>query len=166
MNSKEYILEILTDLCQAKIDFVLCGGVAAVLHGVERLTMDIDIAINFDRSNVQKFLGVMKDLSMQSRAPIPPDSLLDHEIRQLLINEKNAIVFTFIDVNNPFKQIDIFLEDLYGRLIDSSDEFDITANETLKVVDVKALIKMKEEVKPIRDKDQRDIIELKRLINE
>ena len=28
------------------------------------------------------------------------------------------------------------------------------------------IFKMKEEVKPIRDKDQRDILELKRLINE
>ncbi|MDD7985714.1 hypothetical protein PQO01_12205 [Lentisphaera marina] len=166
MNSKEYILEILTGLCRAKIDFVVCGGVAAVLHGVERLTMDIDIALNFDRANVQKFLGIMNDLSMQPRAPISPESLLNHEIRELLIKEKNAVVFTFIDIDNPFKQIDVFLEDLYDCLIETSDEYEITANEVLKVVDIRALIKMKEEVKPVRDKDQRDILELKRLINE
>ena len=60
----------------------------------------------------------------------------------------------------------MFLEDLYDCLIETSDEYEITANEILKVVDIRALIKMKEEVKPIRDKDQRDILELKRLINE
>lgn len=166
MNSKEYILEILTDLCRAKIDFVVCGGVAAVLHGVERLTMDIDISLNFERANAQKFLDVMNDLNMQPRAPIPPDSLLDEEIRELLIEQKNALVFTFIDVDNPFKQIDVFLNDINGLLVQTSENYKLSENETLKVVDVQTLIKMKEQVKPIRDKDQRDIMELKRLINE
>ena len=108
----------------------------------------------------------MSNLHMQPRAPIPAESLLDFEIRDLLIKEKNALVFTFVDIDKPFKQIDVFLEDKYPLLSQSVDEYELSDKHSLRVINIPALIKMKEEVDPIRDKDQRDIIALRNLGND
>ena len=55
----------------------MCGGVAAVLHGVERMTMDIDLSLDLDRSNLEKFISVMKNMNLKPRVPVPPESILD-----------------------------------------------------------------------------------------
>ncbi len=39
---------ILSELKMQNVRFIVCGGVAAVLHGVERMTMDIDISLDLD----------------------------------------------------------------------------------------------------------------------
>ena len=38
--------EILSALAGAKVDFIIGGGVACVLQGVERVTMDVDLAVS------------------------------------------------------------------------------------------------------------------------
>ena len=81
--------------------------------------------------------------------------------------KKNAIVFTFIDVDNPFKQIDVFLTDEmeYHNIISGSESLSIEADFQVNIASIDQLIEMKLAVKPIRDKDQRDIAELQRLKN-
>ena len=37
--------EILRSLADARIEFIVGGGVACVFHGVERVTMDVDVAV-------------------------------------------------------------------------------------------------------------------------
>ena len=51
-SMNNHLKDILIALAKNKIKFVLCGGVAVVLHGVERLTMDIDVAVSMDEDNL------------------------------------------------------------------------------------------------------------------
>ena len=44
-----YLEELLRKLTEQKVRFVVAGGVAAVLHGVERTTMDLDIALEMSQ---------------------------------------------------------------------------------------------------------------------
>ncbi len=60
---KNHLTEILLALADARVDFVVAGGVAAVLHGVERVTMDLDLAVDLRPENVQAFLRVMRPRS-------------------------------------------------------------------------------------------------------
>ena len=41
---KQFI-DVFKALGQQKVDYVLIGGVAVILHGMERLTRDIDIVV-------------------------------------------------------------------------------------------------------------------------
>jgi hypothetical protein len=129
--------------------------------------MDIDISLSFEEDNVKKFLNAMVDMGMTPRAPIPAESILDSEIRKALVDKKNAIVFTFIDVDNPFKQIDVFLTDEmeYHNIILGSESLSIEADFQVNIASIDQLIEMKLAVRPVRDKDQRDIAELRRLKN-
>ena len=38
------------------------GGLAALLHGVERITVDIDLSIAFDEENIDRFLNAVKKM--------------------------------------------------------------------------------------------------------
>jgi hypothetical protein len=48
--------EILSTLVDSGVDFIIAGGVACVLHGVERVTLDVDIAVALDAETLQSFL--------------------------------------------------------------------------------------------------------------
>lgn len=161
---RNHLLEILTSLAAAKIRFVLCGGVAVVLHGIERLTMDIDLCVSMDEDNLSKLITLMHELGMTPRVPVPPESLLDPEKRRIMLEEKNALVFTFIDVKNPYRQIDIFLgrDSLYPDLIEDAEYVELSGLQ-IPVISLGKLIRMKKEVNPPRDKDLSDIRELEKI---
>ena len=94
-----HINEILFALTDAGVEFVVGGGVAAVLHGVERVTLDIDLALDMDPANVEKFLHVMDELGLQARVPVPARDLMSREAVR------------------PLRHVDIFLQDNF--LLDS-----------------------------------------------
>jgi len=77
--------EILSTLVDSGVDFIIAGGVACVLHGVERVTLDVDIAVALDRGNFTKFLDSMKKLRLQPRVPIDPLTLLDENVISSII---------------------------------------------------------------------------------
>ena len=43
-SRKPYLIEIISTLLNEGVAFIICGGMAAVYHGVERMTMDLDIS--------------------------------------------------------------------------------------------------------------------------
>jgi hypothetical protein len=49
---KEFI-EVFKALGRQKVDYVLIGGVAVILHGMERLTRDIDIIVKMSPENIE-----------------------------------------------------------------------------------------------------------------
>ena len=105
-----HINEILFALTDAEVEFIVGGGVAAVLHGVERVTLDIDLALDMEPANVEKFLQVMHKLRLQPRVPVPPRDLMSREAVRRMIAEKGAMVFSFVDFDRPLRHVDIFLQ--------------------------------------------------------
>ena len=106
-------------------------------------------------------------MGLTPRVPVPAESLLDPVKRRSFVTDKNAMVFTFIDTNNPFRQIDIFLTDdlSYNALIDDTDILTINNNE-IYVLTKNKLLELKERIDPKRDKDIFDINQLKKLMTE
>ena len=54
MNQFKEFLEVFKALGQQKVDYVLIGGVAVILHGMERLTRAIDIIVKMSPENIHK----------------------------------------------------------------------------------------------------------------
>src|SRR3989442_7359420 len=98
-----YINEILFALTDAEVEFVVGGGVAAVLHGVERGTLDIDLALDMDPANVEKFLQVMHELRLQPPVPVSARDLISREAVQRMIAGKGALGFSFVDFHRPMR---------------------------------------------------------------
>ena len=164
-DSRAYLLDILKELIDQDVQFVVCGGVAAVLHGVQRLTLDLDLSLMMSRENLERFLAVMNKEKMVPRAPVPSESILDPAILDAIVKSKGALVFTFVDPENAVKQVDFFLtpDKSYEAISVDTVEVAIEEGYVLQVASVDKLIKMKEAVIPPRAKDLLDISELRRL---
>ncbi len=81
---------IILAIADANVDFVIGGGVACVLQGVERFTMDLDIAIDLTQDNLRRFAAaaVMKDQRLTPRIPMPPEILIDPNAVKMMVAEK------------------------------------------------------------------------------
>jgi hypothetical protein len=157
-SRQSYLVEILTALTDAGVDFVIGGGVAVVLHGVERMTPDLDLAVSLEPDNLRRFLDVLAVHGLVPRAPIPAETILDPVRVDRLIEEKNALVFTFWSPTEPYKQIDMFLtrENGFDDLVADAHEVEI-AKRRIRVASRRKLIEMKRRVQPVREKDMGDI---------
>lgn len=162
-----HLREIILALADAEVEFVIGGGVACVLHGVERFTMDLDIAINLTPDNLGRFIEVMKQQNLSPRVPVSPEELLNPDAVKMMVEEKNALVFTFIDLNNPIRHVDVFLRDdlSYDVLSRNSETIDL-GERSVKLVSRAKLLAIKEAIQPPRDKDQLDIAALRRMIRD
>jgi hypothetical protein len=150
--------DILSALAKAEVDFIIGGGVACVLQGAERVTMDVDLALLMSPGNLAKFLKVMGRLKLKPRVPIDPVELLDPEFVRQIVKEKHALVFTFLDMDRPIRQVDIFLrrELSYDKLLPDT-ELILLDDFPLRVLTKSKLLKIKLGIQPPRPKDTLDI---------
>jgi hypothetical protein len=155
--------EILSALHRAEVEFIVGGGVACVLHGVERVTMDVDLAILMQPDNLGRFLGVMAELGLKPRVPIPPESLLQPETIRMMVEEKHALVFSFLDPDRPIRHVDMFLrpELAYDSLLPDA-EWITVGDIRLRVIGKRRLLAIKLGIQPPRLKDALDIEFLRR----
>jgi len=58
---------ILHALDAAGVQFILIGGFATNVHGYERATADLDVCYERSRANVERLVGVLRDLAARSR---------------------------------------------------------------------------------------------------
>ena len=59
----------------AGVDYVLIGGLAAVLHGSPAMTNDADIVPAADEPNLERLAGVLRELDARIRSPRDPDGV-------------------------------------------------------------------------------------------
>jgi hypothetical protein len=55
-------VKLLIRLIDAKVDFVLVGGLAAATHGCTLVTQDIDLCIDLDLSNLERLQQALSEL--------------------------------------------------------------------------------------------------------
>ena len=58
-------IPLLERLIAAEFEFCIVGGVAAVLHGATRMTVDLDVAAPFDVPNISRLLSALADLDVR-----------------------------------------------------------------------------------------------------
>lgn len=162
MHENPYF-EILCALAEKRVEFVLAGGLACVLHGVERVTMDVDVAVLMEPANFRAFTSVMARLNLHPRVPIAPEQLLNPAVVEAIVREKNALVYTFVDPDRPVRQVDVFLDPrlAYPALLPDSASMDL-GSCSVRVLTKKKLLELKLGIRPARIKDQVDIEFLQR----
>ena len=166
---KESLLDLfnlIKELSKADIKYIVCGGVACVLQGVERATYDLDISVSFEENNLRKLIEVMKNSKLIPRIPEPVENLLDENKRKEWFEKKGALVYTFLSQKTPL-QLDVFLNypRTYDELFKNSDELEID-NVKFKVSSIEDLLYVKRMIDPARDKDLTDIKELEKIYGE
>jgi len=68
MRSKEIdFIKIIERLTEYKVEFIIVGGVCAVLHGAPVTTFDLDIVHNRSPENIERLLKVLVELEAYYR---------------------------------------------------------------------------------------------------
>ena len=84
--------------------------------------------------------------------------------RASIVSAPQALVFTFLDRNDPLWQVDVFLTDdlSYEKLRTGSVAVSIEGH-SVQIAGIEALIDLKRRIQPPRPKDILDLAELERL---
>jgi tRNA nucleotidyltransferase/poly(A) polymerase len=65
---------------QNEVKYVVIGGVASMLHGVPRVTFDLDILIEATAENVQRLLKALENAGFGTATLTNPKDVLSNEI--------------------------------------------------------------------------------------
>jgi hypothetical protein len=140
-----FIRDLLRALADAAVPYCVVGGVAVNLHGVPRMTYDVDLVVPTTVEALGAVDAVLVRLGLQCRLPINLVALADDALRGEYRDERNLIAVTYTDPRDPLREVDILVSppvapiDLVVRAI------------TLQLDDI-----------PVRIVSLPDLIELKR----
>lgn len=102
---------VLTALEGASVRYLVVGGVAVVLHGYLRTTLDLDLVLQLDRDNLERALNAFAGLGFRPQAPVPLSSFADPQNRETWFREKNMTVFSLWHPDHPGFAVDLFIQE-------------------------------------------------------
>ncbi len=101
---------ILQALHQHRVRYLVVGGLAVNLHGIPRMTFDLDIVADLEEENLKALLAALSGLGFRPRLPVDPAELLNAEQRRRWMEERNLRAFTFIGSPDGSGEIDLILD--------------------------------------------------------
>lgn len=150
------LVRLLRSLVEADIEFVLIGGVAAVLRGSDILTRDIDVVHTTTEENLARLAQVLTNLGARLRGTEEADVTIDVPFL------RSAERFTFV---TSFGPLDLLVApdgtDGYADLVRTADEVAIGDVRVL-VASIDDLIRMKEAAGRPKDRYALELLEVLR----
>ncbi len=104
-----FIRELIEALALAQVRYCIVGGVAVNLHGVPRMTYDVDILVTPEAEELRKTQDVLERLGLQRRIPVSLEEFAEQEHRERMRDERNLIAVTFTDPANPLREVDVLV---------------------------------------------------------
>lgn len=154
-------LPVIEAFNRGKVAYVVVGGLAVVLHGHTRLTVDIDLVIGLDEANASKAVDIVSKLGYKPRVPVNPKAFADSKQRALWIKDKGLTVFSFYKSDNPLIGIDFFVDypmDFNGLL--SRSIIKHLGKIPIRICSIDDLIEMKRKAGRPKDLEDARILEM------
>lgn len=157
--------KLFSALNKGKVRYLVVGGIAVNLYGIERATADIDLVVDLEENNLNRFIAVMKELNFKPKIPVRLEDFIKKEIRESWIREKRMTVFSLFDPKNPFFLLDVFVTEPFDfdEVFEARKEMK-SGNVKIPVISIGHLIEMKE--KTDRPQDVSDVFYLKKIKEE
>jgi hypothetical protein len=156
-------IELLQSLTDARVDYVLVGGLAVQLHGFMRSTFDIDLVLAMNDENLARFIEVARRWGLTPGIPVPLDSLRNAGQIDPWHREKGMLAFSLREPQAGGSVVDVIVRpevsfetlmanaaigDLFGRHVPIASIDDLlvmkrAANRPKDRLDIEALEKIK-----------------------
>ncbi len=149
-NQFDDFLKVLKAFEQHEVEYVLIGGVAVILHGLGRLTQDVDVFVKLTPENIAKLQAALRSLYN------------DEAIDEITLNELHD--YPVIRYGTPGD----FYIDIMARLGEVATYENLEAEPLeyngikIKLATPETLFKLKKDT--LRDKDKVDAAFLEELI--
>jgi hypothetical protein len=154
--------ELLQSLSDARIQYVLVGGLAVQLHGFLRATFDIDLVLAMNDDNLARFIGVAKDYGLVPAIPVPIESLANANQIDQWHREKGMLAFSLRETKAGGSVIDVIVrpEVSFEKLIGDAVMGELFGRR-IPIASIEDLLTMKRVAK--RPKDLLDIAALEKV---
>jgi predicted nucleotidyltransferase len=147
MLSNSDIPSLIELLADAEVEFVIVGGMAAVVQGVPVTTFDLDIVHNRAAANTKKLLGLLKTIRARYRGH-PPDK--KNELSEAaFLGKGHQLLHTDLGALDVLGAIEDGLE--YKDLLVHSIEVELRGR-TVKILSLEKLADLKS--RSSNDKDR------------
>ncbi len=138
---------ILRALHAERVDFILVGGLSAVLHGAPVHTFDVDIVHSREGVNVERLLNVLESLDAMFR--MQPERRIRPSLSHLAGKGHLNLITKF----GPLDVLGTVGHDLdYGALLEHSSEKIIAEGIAIRVLDLETLVALKEDIGGEKDR--------------
>lgn len=160
VRSVEAIVRALND---AKVQYLIVGGLAVNAHGFERATNDVHLVIGLEPDNIIRGLRALESVGYRPQVPVTPEQFADRELRESWRTVKNMLVLKLWSDAHRRTPIDVFVYEPF----DFAQEYARARWEPLgdnlraPIVSYEALVAMKRAAG--RPRDISDLADLERL---
>lgn len=157
------VRQIFAALNDARVDYVVVGGLAVILHGYLRATADLDLAIGLSPDNAGRGMRALASIGLQPRLPVAMDDFADEATRLDWLSNRNMVVFPLWDPANPLRSVDVFIDEPigFGDLLADAVAKDLDGIE-VRIASIPHLIEMKR--RSGRPRDLEDIDRLQQIL--
>lgn len=148
---------ICTALNRAGVRYAIVGGHAVALHGAVRGTVDIDVALAWNRKTLVASEKALNEIGLISRLPVSAKDIFD--FRKEYIENRNLGAWNFYNPDDLSEQVDIIITyDLKGKRTKRID----LAGGPIQILSLMDLIDMKRQ--SARPQDVEDVAALETLL--
>ena len=135
------LIQLLTSLCTSEVDFIIVGGLAAVLNGAPIQTYDLDVVYSRQEANVELLLKLLPELDAIFR--IQPHRKLRPNATHLSGHGQMNLITRF----GPFDLLATVGNRLYyDDLLPDSELLDLGENLKVRVLKLETIIALKEQL--------------------
>ncbi len=165
MISENFYIRLFEALERENVRYLVVGGLAIVLYGAPRLTVDVDIIIDFSLENVKNLSKAFSRLKLTPSVPVDLIEIANPERRESLWKEKNMYALNFRNIDSPAESVDVLIKKPidFNEAFERKRVFEISGVR-INVASPDDIIQMKR--KSHRDKDIADIETLEELKDE
>ena len=153
--------ELLKKILAAKIEFVVIGGFAGVVHGASQVTQDLDICLLVDETNIEQLRRCFSDINPRHRMNVKKPSFLD--VPQDVKGLKNIYLETDLGVIDIISDVPNIGD--FKRVKEGAISVSLFGHKCL-VISLDDLIEVKKNLGRAKDKAlYQELLEIKRSSN-
>jgi predicted nucleotidyltransferase len=141
------LVGLLVDLSDAGVEFVVVGGLAAVMQGVPTATFDLDVVHRRNAENVERLLAFLP--TVQARVRGRPDGQVLLPGRDALSGPGHQLLQTSKGALDLLGTIERGLG--YEELLERSQEVEVRGHR-IRILELKALLELKRDSPHPKDK--------------
>jgi hypothetical protein len=158
-----FYLDLFRALQDEKVRYLVVGGMAVNLHGIGRLTVDVDLMLALDADNLLRFVSVARRFPLKPVVPVKLEDFADAGKVQSWMHEKGMLAFALRSSDPATPTVDVLVkpivpfEDAWSRRVERSVE-----GVGIPIAAIEDIIRLKTGTG--RQKDEADIKALKQLM--
>ncbi len=161
--NRQSIEAIALALNNARVPFIVVGGLAVIAHGYGRSTQDLDLVIRLQPDTIRAAFGALASIGYRPIVPVTAEDFADAQQRSRLIAEKGMSVLNFHSDQHHETPVDVFASEPFDFHAEHAAAVieEISPGVALRIVRLETLLRLKQEAG--RPQDLADIAELRLL---